>query len=62
MTENTDLEFTFGKMADNMKVTGTTVNNMEKESIVKLMELSVVEDGMKASVLLGQMNEIKYII
>lgn len=62
MTENTDLEFTFGKMADNMKVTGTTVNNMEKESIVKLMELSVVEDGMKASVLLGQMNEIKQII
>jgi hypothetical protein len=40
-------------MVANMKVTGTMENNMVKESIVKLMELSVVEDGMKESVLLG---------
>ena len=53
MIENMDLEYTYGKMVDNMKVTGTMENSMGKEYIVKQMELSVVGDGMKESVLLG---------
>lgn len=53
MTVSMDLEFTPGRMAASMKATGITANNTEKEYIDNLLVLSVVENGRKASVLLG---------
>ena len=51
------LEYTHGKMVDNMKVIGTTVSSMGKVYIDRHLVRRGEEDGLRESVLSGLMRE-----